>query len=191
MWGHKHRRKDWPPPRSASSTAVCMASEWQGCGGRVSSRTQAQEPASHEGRGQGQRPHMGALRHGVRAAATHHTVARHTALLLYTRQRIEAHCGANTPRTTPRPDQDAATATVWPGQHGTGNKATCCTKTTPASGQSGAPTGGLRLCTAPHTPHHITSHHTTTATSLCQDVVCGTETGSGRHTWVRTATASL
>lgn len=80
---------------------------------------------------------MGAWGHGVQAAATHHTVARHTALLLYTRPQIEARCGAKTP--DPKtPGQDAATATGWPTQHGTGNKATCCTTATPASSQSGA-----------------------------------------------------
>lgn len=128
MWGHTTQAE------RLAATTVCKqhrglhgiraAGMWRG-GQQQDTSKRASVP---RGKRSGQEAPHGCLGHGVKAAATHHTVARPTALLLYTRQRIEAHCGANTPRTTSRPDQDAATATVWPGQHGTGNKAPAAPK---------------------------------------------------------------
>lgn len=54
MW--THTGGDWPPPRTACSTAVCMAWECQGCGGKVSSRDtlhRSQRPTRDEARARG------------------------------------------------------------------------------------------------------------------------------------------
>lgn len=135
MW--THTGGDWAPPRSACSTAVCMAWEWQGCGGRVRSRDtlhRSQRPTRDEVRPRGPKWVPGGMAfkqqpHTTRSHGTLHCCCTHG-------HRLRPTAAPKTP--DPTPDQDAATATGWPGQHGTGNKATCCITATPASSQSGA-----------------------------------------------------